>query len=850
MPAPTWLRPGLDLDFVHGERPRGLRDLMDKRGPWVELYVQWYEFHIDDRAELEHVLLMVRTFARTGVLKDAIAAIAEPADRACIRAWDARIGRNFRDACGDVRAWLTAEDAEARRQLEREGATGSGTLFGRGVPAGAVKERRRANTAREIRRAQAERDSRDPDELQRNLFHIEAHLAAYTWAVKPRSKQLYGLYSQKVWGGDTSVVDRFAAAYGGLNTAEAEVRRVAEDLRRTLAEAASEWARAIESGEADMAATDPPAEVVVVQAEVIRAWTEYLTACTVFAEALSAVSAQIVAWARKDTADKIRGNFASAHPNVAGAQLLVNLAVTALSALIQALGTLASAVPAVTAVTVAASSALTAALDLIERLVASLIADADARDPGTVRRHIGREYQVSPSGEGPARVAEEADRAANVVGQAVGPALSWVAERTGSPSGMAAQAVPVAGMLWRFGAMVVRFEELVNRRILQDTGERKALEELLEQAYAHLASVAPVLDVQVIDARPVEGWAKVKVNGKRGELRGGRFSPSDRSGSLEAALRNWMKADPQTHVALPATGRPVRRYVLQHADGSLVAPDAVASAVIAYREKPRGFVCEAYASGFGVGRDAGRDRWHVTFSLTADGVAQVVEERTDFAYLELYTPDRSLTVRTEDLRGAGALLRETGGGADHRVLADLHALAGPGQLPLKGHRLRYPDGSPVTDDITGLGERLREIRVDLEELELGDSMDLTGLGLEEMSVRIGYWREATGMFDLVARYPDDVERWQVISGLLQQDGVRPEVVAQFLEFLTLGDLSEAYATVDAVYRHILDNPGTAPLQNGAPLEPQTLAGLDAEQRQLAHRIWVSLFGEGAAPVAG
>ncbi|MFD7084619.1 hypothetical protein [Streptomyces sp. NPDC059918] len=848
MPAPTWLRPGLDLDFVHEERPRGLRDLLGKRGPWVELYVQWYEAHVDDGAELRHVLLMVRTFARTGVLRDAIAAVPGTA-RKHVRAWDARIGRDFRDACGDVRTWLTAEDDEARRQLEREGATGSGLLFGRGVPAEAVKERRRANTAREIRSAQAERDSRDPDGLLRNLFHIEAHLAAYTQAVKPKSKQLYGLYSQKAWGGDTSVVDRFAAAYGGLNTAEAEVRRVGEDLRRTLAEAASQWDREIRSGEADMARTDPSAEVVVAQAEVIRAWTQYLDACAVFAEALSAVSAQIVAWARKDTADKIRKNFASAHPNVAGAQLLVNLAVTALSALIQALGTLASAVPAITAVTVAASSGLTAALDLIERLVASLIADTDARDPGTVRRHIGREYQVAPSGEGPARAAEEADYAANVVGQAVGPALGWVAERTGSPSGIAAQAIPVAGMLWRFGAMVVRFEELVNRRILQDTGERQALERLLEQAYAHLSSVAPDLDVRVIDARTEEGWAQVEVNGQDGELVGGRFSPSERSGSLEAALRNWMKADPPTHVALPAAGRPVRRYVLQHADGTLVAPEGVADAVITYREKSGGFVCEAYASGYGVGREAGRDRWHVTFSLTAEGVAHVIEDRTDFVYLELYTRDQALVVRAEDARGAGALLRETGGGADRGVLEDLHALTGPGKLSLKGRRLRYPDGSPVTDDITGLGERLREIRIELEELELGDSMDLTGLGLEEMRVRIGHWREATGMFDLAARCTDDVERWQVISGLLQQDGLRPQVREQFLEFLVLGDLFDAYATVDAVFRHVLDHSGTAPLQDGSPLQSETLADLDAEQQHLAHRIWVCLFGEGAAPVA-
>ncbi|MFJ7209276.1 hypothetical protein ACIQWR_37800 [Streptomyces sp. NPDC098789] len=88
-------------------------------------------------------------------------------------------------------------------------------------------------------------------------------------------------------------------------------------------------------------------------------------------------------------------DFASVHPKVASAQLTVNLAVTLLTALIQALGMTALVVnPLVTAAAMAAASGLTVTLSLIENITVAKIAEADARDPDTVRAHVGRAYRT------------------------------------------------------------------------------------------------------------------------------------------------------------------------------------------------------------------------------------------------------------------------------------------------------------------------------------------------------------------------------------------------------------------------------------------------------------------------
>ncbi|MFE3760603.1 hypothetical protein ACFXPI_02395 [Streptomyces sp. NPDC059104] len=772
MPAPAWIPPGVDLDFVMTKRPRDVRDLLKHGKPWTDLFNRWYAHAYPGmkQADLTLWLRLDRGYARTGSLHKTLADL--PAARTRLEAWNLLIGLSFFEECGKVRAWLEEEKRRAREELEAE--RGPGSWLRAGVPESKVRARQRHNAALAIAGAQSreweEAAAADPGMTEKTLCQMEAVLTAYTRVVKPRFIELYEMHAGGAANGPASAMAVLADAYTGLGSAEARLRAACTGLRRR-------------PGPAGRTAQD----------ELLAAWVEYTRAGTALGTALVDFSRETVRWAAADTSAKIRGNFASVHPRVAGAQLTVSLAVTVLSALIQSFGLMAVAVsPVITAAAVSAASLLTVALNVIERLTVAKIAEADARHRDVVTEHVGREYRVPPSGEKARRVATEAGYAATTAGPAVVPALQWANVSGGTSLGGASAFIPFAGPVLRLGTLAVTFDELANPRVLTDTRHREALLKLLERAYSELAATAPSVEVKVLHVDPADGAAQVMVNGSRGVLKEGRFHPDDRTGALRGVLRNWSRAtgDVNPGLPVPAGEYPgVRRFTLL-SGGAPATPSNVLDGILSHREEPgSGFRCTATASGFGPG--SGADSWLVSFFLTYEGEARIHE--AEFQWLTLHAQDREkLSVTACGMRDALSLLElKRDDPRLENLLAVQEALALPaGPLTVEGGMLLDSSGRQITA-LEELGRLCHDVHVFNEttrQLEDGTPVVLGDLGLPTpLMEALVTWAEPLARFEDLHRLPDDLARWDTIQRTLAELDHDPMTRARFFRFVVKDD---------------------------------------------------------------
>ncbi|MET8753246.1 hypothetical protein ABZW32_24595 [Streptomyces sp. NPDC004667] len=818
------------------KRPRDVRDLLRHGKPWTDLFNRWYAHAhpAKSRADLALWLQLGQGYARTGSLRKTLTAL--PAAGKRLESWNLLIGLSFFEECGKVRAWLEEEKRRARAELEAE--RGSGSWFRGGVPEEKVRARQRSNAALAISKAQTREweaaAAADPGMTEKTLCQMEAVLTAHTRVVKPKFIELYEIHAKGAGSGPTAGMAVLSEAYTRLGGAEARLRAACTGLR----------------------GRPGPAGRTAAQDELLAAWVQYTRAGTALGAALTDFSREAVRWAAEDTSAKIRANFASVHPRVAGAQLAIGLAVTVLSALIQSFGLLAVAVsPAITAAAVSAASTLTVALNLIERLTIAKIADADAAHREVVTEHIGREYRVPPSGESAGKVAAEASYTATTAGPAVAPALQWANTSSGTSLEGAAPFIPFAGPVLRLGSLAVKFDELANPRVLTDTRDREALLRLLERARSELGATAESVEVRVLHVNPADGEAQVVVNGRRGTLKDGRFHPDDRRDALRGVLRNWSRATRDVNPGLPAPAGDypgVRRFTLL-SGGAPATPSNVLDGIHSYREeRGRGFTCSAAASGFGPG--SGADRWDVTFFLSYEGEAELRD--AGFQTLTLYAQDRQrLSVTSygmEDARRLLELKRDDPG--LEQLLAVQETLGVPaGAFTVEDGILLDPSGRQLTpmDELGRLYGHVRVLDEATRELENGIPVGLDHLGLpQELMDSLADWVEPLMRFDEVSRIADDLERFETIQRALAELEHRPTVRARYFRFITKDDaLHSAYLRVTRIFSLAFQ------LRNENPDEP-----ISAEQAELMNglsepeREWLEFFGKQVAyrdpPVEG
>ncbi|MEU9128684.1 hypothetical protein AB0D08_11320 [Kitasatospora sp. NPDC048540] len=788
MPAPTWVTPGTDLDFVRDKRPRDLRDLLKKGKPWTTLFVTWYASYVQgDRTALQRWADVVKAHqaggGRTGGIPSQLRTD-----------FDLLISLQFFGACADVRAWLEEQRDVARRTAPR------------GASSKQIREIRKANEARSIAEAKSADWEGDASGAvsEATLAALESLIAANTRAVTPKVAALLESYEKGYWEGREELLSRLKAAYTPTMSAQSRLRDACFEMRRALSPAGRV----------------PDEKKSERRQEVLAQWTAYTEAYERFGEQLLASNKALVRWAVKDTAEKIEKNFAARHPGVAAAQFSINLTVTALSAVIQNLGLVAGAAtlnPVVAASATALATGLTAVHDGVQRLTTSKIARADAENLDTVLEHVGMEYRHPAGGEVRAKVAEEADYLSNVVGQTIAPALEWAAANANSPAGTAAQLVPVAGLLWRVGGLAVMLDGLVNPKVLAKTRDREALHKLVTDAISNLKGPTLPTEMRVLRVDPASGVADVVVDGTPGILKNGRFHPESRLEALAEAVRSWRKARRgDVFVSFSATDGTItdlRRLTLL-VGHDLATFETVQDGLTIMSEDDHAFWCSARASGLGLSRSVGRDLWNVEFKLSHEGRASSKNVRKTFSRLLLYSRDSSKAeIYTEHKESAGILLdimkRDPGFDC---LLAYQEIFELPdGRFTVdSGGVVSAPDGEPLIS-VADLEERGREalgfrqyFNDLLERMEEGEIVDIDNLNLpprlpEAYARKLALWRRVFDHFYAAqASASSDTGTFEAIQHGLAELVFSSEWQHKYYKICEIHGLSDGYLRINSL----------------------------------------------------
>ncbi|MFB7053381.1 hypothetical protein ACFCXT_09595 [Streptomyces vinaceus] len=545
------------------------------------------------------------------------------------------IGTHFFEGCGLLRAWLEQEERKAREQVQRR--RGRVAWYESRVSQDEVKAVQRKNISAAL--AERQFDQWAPGvqgvEKRRVLATcMEASVTAYKEKAYPN---IAGFLEHCRECGITDSVPALANSFGRLATAEANLRVVCTRMKADVASKASE-------------------PLLGMGAE---AWVEYVDACAAMGEALREACESFVRWATKDTAKKVRENFPSRHPRMASLQLGIRFAVAALTALSAcvSIGIVGPAGPAAVGL---AAAALQASLDVVEHLTVRGVANESAKDPETLREHLGRAYMPSQARD--ADMSKEAEWGINTFYQPLAPGVGL------SPEGSAQEAVPFLGQVWRLGGMLVTLEQLVHPRVLQDTSYREGLLKLLDQAEKIPSQADPSAGarVHVLSFDPVLGTAAVEVDGVPGILQAGRFQPKNRTSGLHSALGAWVR---NTRDVNPGfySGRDwftehktgfhnINRFVFLE-NGEFATQENLAAAVTLQAEIGGGYECTALATGFQYHPATGHDIWKVCFFINSEGVMRY--KGAEFQHMEWQSKEspgvKILTQNEADLAWLGRI---------------------------------------------------------------------------------------------------------------------------------------------------------------------------------------------------
>jgi hypothetical protein len=510
----SWLPPDMRVRFVVEEsRPKNLRELMKNDNPdWRNLFAAWLAGQ--DRDSADSFKALRKWFRDHGRSYTALAKELGKADEA---AWNGAFPA-FLDTCARLREKIGARVKATKK-----------------ADVGAEAERRLvgASTARRVARF-------GPDDVK-GLIAVEARMLAATAGIKPVFAATYSAYAEaEGWKTRDEARALLEAAYTALMSCEGELRRTTGVLRGLDPKRVR-----------DRDTRNDPAPLIgpPQYEELGTAWRNYLAALENLGDATVRAARLCDAWARKSTAGKLKENFASAFPVVNGCLLGAETLVWTLRMCVVSAGLAGvAAFPLAPEVTALVSSAISAAHTIVAELIRGLVAYSAAGDRETVERHLGAEY-VAKLKELDAKEAAEAaaEDGAPGTGSAVaggvaaglpglldvGARSAMKALRDDTAKMKVVTAMPVVGEVIQGLGLVVKWGEQLNPKELRVTEpqRRQRLLEALKHAWSELDAIGENPDREVT----VHGYDAghdafyVDLNGERGWVWNGRFTPDDRT---------------------------------------------------------------------------------------------------------------------------------------------------------------------------------------------------------------------------------------------------------------------------------------------------------------------------------
>ncbi|WP_326948724.1 hypothetical protein OG439_08010 [Amycolatopsis sp. NBC_01307] len=518
----SWLPPDMRVRFVVEEsRPKNLRELMKHDNPdWRNLFTAWLAGQ--DPGSAKSFTAIRKWFRNHGRSYTALAKELGKADES---AWNSAFPA-FLDTCAKLREKIDARVKAAKK-----------------TDAGVEAERRLAgaNTAGRVARF-------GPEDVK-GLITVETKMLAATAELKPVFAETYSAYVKaEGWKTRGEATKLLETAYTALMSCEGELRRTTGVLRGLDPKrVAGRDTR-----------NDPGPLIGPAQYEELgRAWQHYLAALENLGDATVRAAKLCDEWARKSTAGKLKENFASAFPVVNGCLLGAETLVWTLRMCVVSAGLGGvAAFPLAPEVTALVSSAISAAHTIVAEMIRGLVAYSAAGDRETVERHLGAEYAAKLKELDAKEAAEAAGEdgapgtgSAVAGGMAAGlPGVLDVAARTAiktlkddAAKMKVVAAMPVVGEVIQGLGLIVKWGEQLNPKELRVTEpeRRERLLTALQQAWSQLDAVGedPDREVTVHSYDAGHDAFYVDLNGERGWVWNGRFTPDDRRRAAELVVK-------------------------------------------------------------------------------------------------------------------------------------------------------------------------------------------------------------------------------------------------------------------------------------------------------------------------
>ncbi|RSS79390.1 hypothetical protein [Streptomyces sp. WAC06614] len=597
-PNLKWVKPGRDLTVTcKGKIPRTVPEIVQTAKvdwAWINLFDDYCAFYAPN---LEKEYAKFRLFAalrKKGRTYEQ--ALEESQVRDLLPFWGDMVEAGFSPACEEIKSWLTQEAKAIANGLHGAGRPLKGKELNRAVENMLSQEANRAVLEEQARTVEAQHGSAAPP-LDVTLAYVEGTLAAMRESLQPQVEKVGSTFA-KAGLGQADYMVRLVTVHEGLRAPEAALRACCLTLRQMN-----------------------PADRT--QDELITCWLAYTEQLQELWRAMAEVASGFMQWSEKDTRKKLKDNFESAYPGVAAALLAVRGLIVAGGAIVTVLAAFSGVgIPVAVATAATTASGLgQKCLDAIEKFTKDAVVGTDAKNLDTQRAHTGRNYRERPS----RKVDSSAVERGNEVFQSVVEAGTGAAElASAGGDGVMGFMGSVPGI----GTLIEGAATLADRKVLQDDRDRN--EQLAAWDLAVEGTEREDGTVVVSGLDPAAGTAQLVVNGRSGTLVNGRFSPTDRSAGLAAALNSWCKSKGnRTHslrVADPWTfaGLTMQRFNILHG-GQLADPGTVASAVTLLDETEEGFVCRAQACGFGLDSRV-KDCWTIYFLVTPEGKVRLRKE--------------------------------------------------------------------------------------------------------------------------------------------------------------------------------------------------------------------------------
>ncbi|MFE5540350.1 hypothetical protein ACFQ78_32010 [Streptomyces sp. NPDC056519] len=770
MPDLTWIAEGTDLGFVREQRPESVAELLARGEAWAELFSRWYAR--EKKANPDDVrqwLGLVKSVIRDGKpLDEAAEALGITADR--LAGWNLQISLDFSADCGEIRTFLEEQEAAVRKALadELQQAVNQGTSTRTSVTEDEVAERllRKAGAAiakSRSRKWEAEAGEDASQEMSRvTPVRMEAVLQAYTRTVKPKFMELYQTYRMPATK-DLPDIQQLEAAHSQLLSAEAFLREACHNAR-TLLTGGKGRERARPSIDAK--------DLASVEELLFSAWVEYTQACTDLAKAIYQASEGLIKWAIAEAEKKIQTNFSSVHPEVAKVLTGTRIAVTVLSAVLQCMSIGTGPVG------LAAAASVTACVDGLELLIVRAVSYTDARKSGKAAELAGMDFKSTSEANETTKGFDKANDVLTAGGGLPAPLLKAVASGTGSVA--ATELAPPAAQIARMGKLAKDAYKAFNPAERKEAPERDAYVAALKKAEATLGASISEADVDTFRFERRTGIATVTIDGVRGTLQNGRFSPEEVDAGFADALQRWAKRTGTSEGLLELAfnsfdffGSPIGTFLLRGSDGQPVNWSDAASAIFSYIEEPlkidgaahKGYQCSAYASGLGLSKDWG-DCWTLRFFLSHDGHVKYLGSQFDWMRVGAADDTVSITATDgEHVEFLKALIPVRA----HIGLLPRVMRSSETEYSLEGGCLVGEDGLLLTEDeAVGLLDSLPLVLDIRETVESGSYVEVPWDDLPPGAADvIGDWREPLQLFKNVCEAPEAVDGWVIFHWLME-----------------------------------------------------------------------------------